>query len=368
MSGGDAIYISELSTQFGDGFGTRITATVKYPGEPPSELYFEYDATFSKLSNPGDPFLLCLLHRAMALGLDLKIDGHVHPRLLSNLEWIVELWVHWKPERYRSIQIQAETGSSESINQADETAVLLYSGGVDSTHALLQYAENKMGRRSVTLSRALIIKGADVALNNSELWPTTVANAKAILSRFDVPLSIVKTNAREYCGDWEDSHGCVLAACAWPWQQFHNKLIFAGSVEPDFFAVAWGSHPISDPWLSLPNFEIITDTVTLSRADKIRRLCEYPDIVSKLRYCYSQKRGELNCGRCRKCVITQLTILAAGGTAETPAMSRILALVKGPSWVWWQAREAITLAKNNGNHRNLSIRLLRLISFLDLKH
>ena len=93
MSEDDAIYVSELSTQFGDGLGTRIRATVKYPGEPPCELYFEYDATFSRLSNPGDPFMLCLLHRAMALGLDLKIDGHVHPRLLSNLEWIVELWV-----------------------------------------------------------------------------------------------------------------------------------------------------------------------------------------------------------------------------------------------------------------------------------
>ena len=76
--------------------------------------------------------------------------------------------------------------------------------------------------------------------------------------------------------------------------------------------IPWGSNPLTDPMLGSRKFEIVHDGAGASRLDKVRLLCNWPEGVKQLRFCFQNTPPDGNCGRCMKCILTALEFRCAG--------------------------------------------------------
>jgi hypothetical protein len=75
--------------------------------------------------------------------------------------------------------------------------------------------------------------------------------------------------------------------------------------------VASGTSPLLDPMFSTEDLVVHHD-VPASRPDKVAWLArERPELLPYLKVCFHEDRRD-NCGRCPKCVLTMLSLEAAG--------------------------------------------------------
>jgi hypothetical protein len=73
----------------------------------------------------------------------------------------------------------------------------------------------------------------------------------------------------------------------------------------------WGSTPELDPHWSSGAVEVVTDGTELFRLEKVLAIADWPLVHRHLKVCYAGRGKELNCGRCEKCVRTQLQFAIA---------------------------------------------------------
>lgn len=74
----------------------------------------------------------------------------------------------------------------------------------------------------------------------------------------------------------------------------------------------WGSTPLMDPLFSGSSLRIEHDGARLSRLEKVRLLAPWPEAINSVRVCFVNRPGELNCGRCEKCIRTKVELAAVG--------------------------------------------------------
>jgi hypothetical protein len=90
----------------------------------------------------------------------------------------------------------------------------------------------------------------------------------------------------------------------------------------------FGNHPLIEPNFSSHDMQIRHDGSTLSRLDKVKLIADWDVGLQSIRVCnqislYDPatqslternpiKPGEINCGKCPKCVVTMLSLLVAG--------------------------------------------------------
>jgi hypothetical protein len=71
---------------------------------------------------------------------------------------------------------------------------------------------------------------------------------------------------------------------------------------------------MTDPLMTGDRFTIIHDGAGFSRTEKIAAIMRNPIACRTLRVCWAGADQSQNCGRCEKCVRTQLNFLANGAT------------------------------------------------------
>ena len=122
-----------------------------------------------------------------------------------------------------------------------------------------------------------------------------------------------------------------------------------------------GSHPILDPNYSSSDLRIRHDGIALSRLAKTKLVADWDLALQHLRVCNMYKRyqpGRLNCGECRKCVQTMLTLLVLGVLDQTRAfpgddVSEELVLTRARPKTPYQAssyQELIAPLSEKGRH------------------
>jgi hypothetical protein len=96
----------------------------------------------------------------------------------------------------------------------------------------------------------------------------------------------------------------------------------------------FGNHPLIEPNFSSRDMQIRHDGVTLSRLDKVKLIADWDVGLQSIRVCnqisvwdaasqsFSERNpleaGELNCGKCWKCVVTMLALMVAGALDKAP--------------------------------------------------
>jgi hypothetical protein len=282
-----------------------------------------------ELTSSPDWFVPLALLRAMADRRSLTIAEPISRTLATSLDTIQDIYASWVPALRR-----VATSCSTTERQAAQGVSVFFSGGVDSFYSLLKHRGE--------IDNLILIHGFDISLADTNTFALAEAQARSAADLFGKRLIVVRTNLHWEqkpnlpCG-WGMYHGAALAAIVHALTTCHSKVYIASS-----FSYAdlhpWGSHPLLDPLWSSEAVQIIHDGGE-TRVEKLRAMVQYPEMLSRLRVCW-ENSGELNCGRCEKCLRTMLALRGLGAQSAafpdtlTPQMVRIQELTRDSVLFW----------------------------------
>lgn len=243
----------------------------------------------------------------------LHVLGPVSTALLRNLEEFQEAWAIWLPGQYHVVPITADREVDVPSAGFGTKGVFAFSGGLDSTFALLRHARRKAGRRTVEPALAMLVQGFDLPLGNEQALQTARRSAQPMLDELGVPLSLVETNwKRDLCYHWQMEHLAGLAACL---NQFHglaDVAVVGGDEGYDYVYLPWGSNQVTNAMLSGGAMDLWTEGSGFPRSERLAFVAQNSDLASRIRVCWENGATGRNCGVCEKCIRTQLNFRAAG--------------------------------------------------------
>jgi hypothetical protein len=359
--------------------GTTVTVPVDPGG---ARSWFRDDAfrvEYSSVDGLADldpailvvPALGTVLTLAYAVGVPIEVD-RVDTAYAAAADRLAATFGAMYPDfRVGDFELRGErVGPGVApVPSATDPALLLFSGGADSTSSLIAH------HREV---RALLtVWGADVQLTDRSLWDQLNRVVRESPLTADRPLVVARANLQDLIdgtaltrayrrsfasGTWWGAvqHGLALTSVTVPAATALGlpRVLIAGS---DFGGTdtPWGSSPRTDNEVRWSGGQVEHDQADLSRHDKISRvIAPYVHGGGRvtLAICYQPGRGPdgLNCGRCEKCQQTTTQLLLAGiapADAGMPISPKTLAV----------ARRALTRGTWHGDagHRALWRRLQR---------
>ena len=151
-------------------------------------------------------------------------------------------------------------------------------------------------------------------------YEAMAARLEGFAGAFGMPLTRVATNLRSlyphFDAWWAVAHDSPLAAIGHALrEQFHSLAIASSGA-----GVAAGvtPHRLTDALLASHDIDVHAAQVMLPRLEKLRRISAWPEALAVLRVCLLidlPTEGQVNRGRCEKCVRTMLQLLGIGGDA-----------------------------------------------------
>lgn len=288
------------------------------PGE--AERILTWDIAGPKASLPS-PLLRhdlaagALIFVAMRENCGLHVEGPVSERLLLNLDRFQAWWNRWRPDLYKIVPLSADTEVSGRPDRAERhhTAVVTFSGGVDSTATIFRHHAGLVARATRRIKTAVLVKGFDIPLDRVEGWQVVVDTARRTLADIDVPLCVVETNWRTITdSDWEMEHGAAILSCLRQWDEDADSLIMAADHHYGNLVIPWGNNPITNPLLEGEGTSIPFDGGDLTRTEKVGLISGWQAGFDGLRVCYHDDVSGRNCGVCGKCVMTKLNAIVLG--------------------------------------------------------
>jgi hypothetical protein len=133
------------------------------------------------------------------------------------------------------------------------------------------------------------------------------------LNGLGVPLTVIRTNWREVAeGDWEMEHMAALAACLHQFAGLCDVGILGSDLTYAFNFEPWGSSPSTDPLLAGGRFAIRIEGQAIWRTARAALIARFPSLMRNIRVCWAGPLTGANCGRCEKCIRTQLNFLVLG--------------------------------------------------------
>jgi hypothetical protein len=301
----------------------RYEFDLAYSGGSRVETVF-YEVAGETAPPPPDNFdgILCatVLH-AMAERRNIRLHGPATSEILRNLNEFQLAWRRWRPDVYQTVEIEAD--SVTVPRPRDERSLSAFSGGVDSTFALLRNnPQGPIPRYGV--DTVVLVHGFDVSLANSDALQELIDRTEPVRALAKARLLIVRTNSKELgLQSWAESCGAQLAACLHLFSADFSHALIGGSDAYDELWLPWGTNPITDHLLSGGRMAIVHDGAAFCRTEKIAFLADVPAALRSLKVCWEGKDQGRNCGVCEKCVRTLLNLMAVGVT-DAPCFDRPL--------------------------------------------
>jgi hypothetical protein len=251
-------------------------------------------------------FLLICGHHGRALALDATLTTRFRDNLTPLQRVIREFWGY--PEVVLSEPLGDRQQMKGQLVPAYRGAALMFSGGVDSFYSLL--------RGPLAPDALVLVEGFDIPLSQPNRTDVAWASLQAVANHFGLEAVKVATNLREHelfrSVDWEVTHGGALAAVGHLLASQYSHVIISSSnpyLQP---SKPWGSHFRLDTHWSSERMSLLHVGATHVRGDKLLEIADEPIVQEHLRVCWEGETTQLNCGRCEKCVRTQLVLLSAG--------------------------------------------------------
>ncbi|MEA2398851.1 MAG: hypothetical protein QOK25_2407 [Thermoleophilaceae bacterium] len=297
-------------------------------------------AEFAHDDVDGSPFLCATLLPAMRAGEHLEVDGPVSRRLLAGAAVARDTYLDWCPDLYPSRLSVA--GELELPPRADGVGCF-FSRGVDSTFSIAQ------SRPGADLTRLLYVDRLEPR-HDQGVRAEEIRRAHLVAERAGLPLTVIDTNLREFTDgfvrNWEDMAGAGLAFVANALAAGIRRVVIPSTDGP--LVGPCGTSPLLDPLFSTELVDVVHDSVSKSRVEKVFWLArERHELVSSLKVCFEQNVPG-NCGRCSKCLVTMVSLEAAGVlhlAEEFPPLDLdTLDAIEKPfrTWTWFaEAAEAL---------------------------
>ncbi len=343
-----------------------LTRTMHLNGQ---SVYFKIAGTELPPPLPTWDFaVIAGLFTAMRLNRPLHVCGPASTSLLHNLEDFQETWAVWLPDMYHMIRITADREIEPPV-MTDRRGVFAFSGGLDSTFAILRHHMKSVGRRIVNPAAAVLINGFDLDISNREAVEKATGSARAILDEMGIPLATVETNWKSVmCYNWGMEHMAGIIACLAQFQGMADVAVVGSDEGLDHLDIPWGCNPITNPNLSSKSLRVHTEGIGFTRSQRAGFIVENSNLAPHIRVCWENAHTGTNCGTCEKCIRTQLNFRAVGaepqGYLKTAGFWRIATIplrnlgdnyflreslreasrrgVRG----WWRLACAIAIVKN----------------------
>jgi hypothetical protein len=302
-------------------------------------LWFEVDETSGlAISDRADSFLVGMIPIAMACRAKLEVRGSVSPRLAWGIEQLQRIHFAWWPRHVRVVEVRCERMEEAPSDQRGSGVASSFSGGVDSLYTVWRHTGERESIPGFGLDYALLINGFDLDLDleSTGRWRVLREVYGQLLAPLGVELISVRTNLQTFRvagvgrGGHIRSFGNALVAAALALSPALGRFYLAaahgyGVFHPD------GSTPSTDHLLSTAGFQSIHDGADVpTRFAKVAALTAWPEAVARLRVCSNRSwrnvdvgRGAIdNCGRCRKCVWTLISLELLTGQTRFPSFPR----------------------------------------------
>ena len=293
------------------------------------------------------PALGTVLTIAYACGVPVeveRVDGAYAAAAQELADTFSTLYPHFLG---RNFELRGDrVGTPEPDPRRPEAALLLFSGGADSTSSLIEHSDD--------VRALLTVWGADVNSADKALWEElrrTVRDNELTAGR---PLVVARSNLQDLIDGPALSrhHAHYLNSATW-WGAVQHGLALTSLAVPVAVAlglprvliassdmagtsVPWGSMPVIEDKVRWSGGRAENDQPDMSRTEKITRMVA-PYLRDggrlTLAVCYQPSRGpgQLNCGRCEKCMQTTTQLLLGGvdpGQAGMPTSPEMFAAAK----------------------------------------
>jgi polysaccharide pyruvyl transferase WcaK-like protein len=194
------------------------------------------------------------------------------------------------------------------VDRASGRVAAFFSGGVDSWSTVLDNDD---------VTDLIFVRGIDLvpgAPHQAGLADEVEARLREVAGELGKPLHVVETNLRELSDGliaWEAYFACPLAAVALFFEPLFERILIAGDTDYETQPAVGSSWMINQLW-STERLQIVDDGGRHNREQRLRAIADHPLVQRSLRVCWENPGGAYNCGRCRKCMLTKLSLEALG--------------------------------------------------------
>lgn len=280
--------------------GTSISLSALIDSERVSLVYGQQ----LELNECGDAFIVIAIAVAMEREecLIVEPDIQVSPSLLARLSLYQEVYSAWWPQA-RPIAIEANV--QNELPQNSGRTGCFFSGGIDGLFSAIRHQKS--------IDDLILCRGLDIPFNEGERWIQTVRGVTAFANALGLNVLCVETDAKKnFTSTKGDNHGALLISTALP-VGFRRLIVPASLTYKRLYP--WGSHPLTDPFLSSMSTEIIHDGA-VPRSEKVKFIVQSGVPLDHLRVC--NRFTLYNCGVCEKCIRTEVALEILG--ARTPSL------------------------------------------------
>jgi hypothetical protein len=322
----------------------RVSATIRWEdcSHEDYEVYFETDEKFAEDfdSNPHAA-LSAYLIPALRHGEErIFIEAEICPEFKDGINTAMGWISHWfYGNKRKPVRIEAKTQSKIANPRKHSRAGLLFSGGIDSMASLRSNRLNFPLEHPGSIKDGIFAYGFDVRFQES--FDEMVSSLSDLVEETGLTLIPFSSNLFSHYLSLELDFLVNKSPGVWAYQYQGGALaggahLFTKRLDVVNIActydipnlIPFGNHPLIEPNFSSYDMRIRHDGVNLSRLDKVKLIADWDVGLRSIRVCnqigdwnetsqsYRDRNplepGQLNCGRCSKCLVTMLDLLVAG--------------------------------------------------------
>lgn len=310
----------------------RLEADIKFVDmdivAPADTMYFEIDADYAAMlvNDTYDPFMITALLLAMYNKTELRIRGNVSKKLYKNLTWYAQKILCDFSDKLAPVKITVDGFAPVNV-----TGTLIGTGmscGVDSL--------------STVYDRYICEDDPDYKINalfffncgsngvGEEFFIENLAQSRCqrvmqVAGELGLPLVPLDTNLHEF--DSKEKYGdtffylatyaCILAMQNVILRYYMSSgcsyyEIKSTAVHYKNYAVAGYCESFFVPLIQTERMEIIIDGCQYKRVDKLKQIVDWEITRKYLNVCNIYSKDSHNCGSCKKCLRTLLSLEIMG--------------------------------------------------------
>jgi|GEM_PF-2754854 len=256
---------------------------------------------------------ICLMP-AMRFGGSLEVSAPLSPKLMRGQREIQAIQRTWAAGRrageaqLHEVDVRSAGEGSAAPAQPTGRVATFFSGGVDSWATVLGYPE---------VTDLIFVRGFDLWRDDEDetrLTNETEERMRWAAGELGLTLHVLETNLRDLSQplvDWILYFGCATAATALFFEPLFDRVLIAGDSDYETQAPMGANFAVDRLW-STERLEIADACGRRNRIERTAAIAGDPLVRRTLRVCWQNPGGAYNCGRCRKCLMTMVTLEALG--------------------------------------------------------
>ncbi len=288
----------------------ELSFEARLAGVDPRRIWFRSE---TEVTPSADAALAACLMPAMRHGGSLEIEEPVSPRLLRQQREYQAIQRAWSfdwaygEEPLREVEVEAPPRDQAPSSPSGRVAAF-FSGGVDSFATILANPE---------VTDLVFIRGVDILPRLSHqdgLADRVEARLREAAGELEMPLHVVETNIRDLADPlirWECYFSNPLLAVSHFFAPLFDRVLITGDTDHET-QPAIGTSLLIDHLWSSEELQVEDFGGRLNREQRIALIADHPVVRRTLRTCWENPDGAYNCGRCRKCTLTMISLEAIG--------------------------------------------------------